>query len=184
MRRVAVVGCGGAGKSTFAAELGRRLGLPVIHLDRLYWKPCWVPSAREEFAARQAKLAAAESWIMDGNYSGTMDVRFVRADTVIILALPRWRCLTGVARRWLAHHGQPVQAAGCPERPTREFLRWIWRFQYDARPRLDAAIARHRDRLRVVELTSRRQVRDFLAALPAAAADRATDAGSALKPLQ
>lgn len=107
-----------------------------------------------------------------------MDVRFARADTVLILALSRWRCLAGVARRWLAHHGEPVQAPGCPERPTWELLRWVWRYPQEARPRLDAALAPYRNHVRVIELTSRKQVRDFLTTLPAADIDRGADACS------
>jgi len=97
--------------------------------------------------------------IIDGNYGGTFDVRFSRADTVIVLAPGRWRCLARVLRRALRNWGRAVQAEGCPERLDIEFLWWVWRFPIDTRPRLDAALTPHRDRLRVVELTSPTQVR-------------------------
>lgn len=97
-----------------------------------------------------------------GNYGSTFDVRMARADTVILLQPPRLVCLAGALRRAAANRGRDVQAAGCPERASLEFLRWIWRYPQHGRPRLDAAIDRHRDHLRVVELRSRRAARAFL----------------------
>lgn len=165
MRRVAVVGPSGAGKSTFARELGRRLDVPVVHLDAHYWQPGWTPTPRPAWRARQIELLSGESWIADGNYGATFDIRLERADTVVVLAPPRLVCLAGALRRSLGRHGQAVQAAGCPERVDLEFLRWIWRYPAASRPRLDAALERHRGRLRVVELRSRRQAAAFLASL-------------------
>ncbi len=71
VKRVAVVGSGGAGKSTLARELGQRTGIPVIHLDEHFWKPGWVATAAEEWRAVQNDLLAADCWIVDGNYGGT-----------------------------------------------------------------------------------------------------------------
>lgn len=164
MQRIAVVGSGGAGKSTFARELGRRIGAPVIHLDRHYWRPGWNAAPAHQWPALHDALLAGERWIVDGNYGGTFDSRFARADTVIVLALPRLRCLAGALRRTLGHRGKEIQAAGCPERLDLEFLRWIWRCPVDSRPRLDAALARRSGRLQVVELRSRRQATAFLEA--------------------
>ena len=165
MRRVAVVGPGGAGKSTFARELSRRVGIPVVHLDAHYWKPGWTPTPRPAWRARQIELLSGERWIADGNYGATFDIRFERADTVIVLAPPRLVCLAGALRRSLGRRGKAVQAPGCPERVDVEFLRWIWRYPSASRPRLDAALERHSGRLRVVELRSRRQAAAFLAGL-------------------
>ncbi len=162
MERVAVVGPGGAGKSTFARELGQRTGIAVIHLDQHYWKPGRVETPREEWRGVQNSLLAGDSWIVDGNYGGTFDVRFARADTVIVLAPSRLRCLIGALRRTFRYYGRDVQAAGCPERVDVSFLRWIWRYPRDSRPRLDAALARQRVGLRVIELNSPGQVEGFL----------------------
>ena len=78
MQRIAVVGPGGAGKTTFARELGRRTGIPVVHLDRHYWRPGWTPTPADEWRAQQARLLAGERWIVDGNYGASFDVRFAR----------------------------------------------------------------------------------------------------------
>jgi len=162
MRRIAVVGSGGAGKSTFARELGRRLGLAVIHLDEHHWRPGWVETPKAEWRQLQGELIAGESWIVDGNYGGTLDVRLSRADTVIILALPRVVCTLRALWRALSNHGREVQAPGCPERLQLEFVRWVWRYPIDSRPRLDQAISAFGSHLEVIELRSRREVRSFL----------------------
>ena len=161
MRRIAVVGCGGAGKSTFARALGERLDLPVINLDRHYWKPGWVETIREEWIERQRELFAGDAWIADGNYVGTYDVRFDVADTVVVLGLPRWRCLSSALWRAVRNYGDDIQAEGCPERIDPGFIKWIWRFERDQRPRLDHALERHPG-LDVIELTSRRAIARFI----------------------
>lgn len=158
-----MVGPGGAGKTTFAAELSRRTGVPVIHLDRHYWRPGWVETERDEWRRVQEQLLdGRDRWIVDGNYSGTIDVRFARADTVIVMALPRVRCVTRALWRSLRNRGHAVQAEGCPERVDVDFLRWIWNYDRRSRPRIDDALRRHRDHLDVVELRSARDVRAFL----------------------
>lgn len=162
MQRIAVVGSGGAGKSTFAKQLGERTGIPVVHLDRHYWKPGWVETPRDEWREVQRGLLAGQTWIADGNYGGTFDVRFSGADTVIVLALPRWLCASRALRRSLQHRGRDVQADGCPERVDLRFLHWIWRYPIDSRPRLDLALEAHRDRLHIIELTSSRDIQAFL----------------------
>jgi adenylate kinase family enzyme len=162
MRRVAVVGSGGAGKSTFARELGKRTGIPVVHLDRHFWKPGWVEVDRGDWQEIQRGLIAGETWIVDGNYGATFDIRFSRADTVIVLSLPRWRCASRALYRTLRNHGKAIQAVGCNERVDFKFLRWVWRYPIDSRPRLEAALERHRENLRVIELTSTDECRAFL----------------------
>lgn len=172
MRRVAVVGPGGAGKSTFARELGRRLRVPVLHLDEHFWKPAWTPTPGPAWRALQTELLGADCWIADGNYGATFDIRFARADTVIVLSPPRLVCLAGALRRSIGQHGAAIQASGCPERVSLAFLGWIWRYPQDSRPRLDAAIERHRAHLRVIVLRSRREAAELLDGLsePRAAA--------------
>jgi adenylate kinase family enzyme len=162
MKRVAIVGPGGAGKSTFADELGRRTGIPVVHLDQHFWKPNWVATPKEEWIDCQVRLFSGDIWIADGNYGGTLDVRLSKADTVIVLTLPRLKCTWRALKRSLKHRGAAIQAEGCPERFDLKFLRWVWRYPIDSRPRLDKAIERFRDELAVVELDSESAARSFL----------------------
>jgi adenylate kinase family enzyme len=165
VQRVAVVGSGGAGKSTFSRELGRRVDLPVIHLDHHYWQPGWTPTPTDLWRQKVAELVAGEHWVVDGNYSGSLDIRLQRADTVIILAFSRWRCMSRLLRRWWTNRGRAVQAHGCPERIDLKFLRWVWRYPVDARPRLDNALRAAADSVAIIELTSPAAAADFLGGL-------------------
>lgn len=85
MRKVLVIGSGGAGKTTFAKRLSKILNIEVIHLDALYWNPGWVETPELEWRKIVEGLIVRDSWIMDGNYSGTLDLRIKACDTVIIL---------------------------------------------------------------------------------------------------
>jgi adenylate kinase family enzyme len=165
MRRVIVVGSGGSGKSTLAARLGEATGLPVHHLDALYWRPGWVATPLEEWKEAVAALAAEPVWIMDGNYGGTMDARLAACDTAIFLDLPRTVCLARVIRRSLRYRGRsrPDMAPGCPEQVTGEFLRWIWRYPIDRRPSVLRKLEAVAHEKRVVHLRSSREVERFLA---------------------
>lgn len=167
MNRVAVVGSGGSGKSTFAQELSQITGLPLVHLDEHYWRPGWVETPSDEWRQIQSALVGQSRWIIEGNYSGTYDLRFERVDTVIILSPPRRVCVYRVVKRVALNWHRDVQAAGCPERLDVSFLHWVWRFPYDARPLLDQALARYAGRFAVVELTSTSRARRYLQELRA-----------------
>jgi adenylate kinase family enzyme len=167
VKRVAIVGPGGAGKSTFATELGSKTGLPVIHLDQYFWRPGWVETPREEWELTQADLVAMNQWILEGNYAGTFDLRFERADTVIIFGLPRRICIARAVRRSL-RRGAELQAPGCPNRFDWSFYRWIWLYPKVSRPRLDEALARHSSHLLILELRTRDEVRRLLSDVGAA----------------
>ncbi len=84
MRRILVLGSGGAGKSTFTRQLSEKIGLPVIHLDSYFWNSGWVETPKDEWIPLVCELSRRSEWIMDGNYSGTIHVRLKHADTVIL----------------------------------------------------------------------------------------------------
>ena len=133
MQRVAVIGPGGAGKTTFARALGTKTGLDVVHLDTLFWKPGWVETPRDEWRAMQEEVVARDAWIIDGNFGATLDVRLSRADTVVFLDFPRALCLRRAVVRAIRNHGKPTQAEGCPEGFEVEFYRWIWSYPKESR---------------------------------------------------
>ena len=130
MERIIIIGCGGAGKSTLARQLGEKLNLPVVHLDKLFWKPGWVESTKDEIDAKSMEEMSKPKWIIDGNYNRTIPERIKRCDTIIYLDFSRFTCLMGVAKRVLSTYGtvRPDMGAGCPERFDPEFLKWIWNF--------------------------------------------------------
>lgn len=141
-RRILVVGSGGAGKSTLAIDLGRRLGLPVVHLDRLFWKPGWVEPTREEFLGALEAALATPRWIMDGNFSSTLPQRLAHADAVVFLDYTRWVCLRRVLERIGRSYGRvrADMAPGCPEHFDPAFLHWVWSFPKRSRQAVVSAV--------------------------------------------
>jgi adenylate kinase family enzyme len=83
MKRIAIIGSCGAGKSTLARQMGTILGLEVIHLDSFFWKPGWVETPRVEWRSTVENLVKRETWIIDGNYGSTFDIRLEAADTIV-----------------------------------------------------------------------------------------------------
>ena len=165
MRKVSIIGCGGAGKSTLAVELGSLLNLPVIHLDSVYWGPDWERPPAEEWQRRHRELLARESWIMDGNYGGTMKERIAASDTVILLALSRFTCLYRVFKRGFKGRGRsrPDLHPGCIEKlPDREFLKWIWDYPKTRLPGVMQLLEGVMHEKRVVTLRSNTDVARFL----------------------
>lgn len=167
MRRVLVIGSSGSGKSTLSRQIGARLGLPVVHLDQHYWSAGWVEPSPEAWAETVGRLAAAEAWVMDGNYSGTMSRRLAAADAVVFLDRSRWLCVARVGWRRVRHAGRsrPDMAEGCPEQITASLLRFVWTYPGTRRPAVLARLgaAEHLD---VFHLRSGRDVQAFLASLP------------------
>jgi adenylate kinase family enzyme len=167
MERVAIIGCSGGGKSTLARALGERLGLPVIHLDVLFWKPGWVESDPVEFRAAVDAAVAADRWVSDGNFTRASPVRFARADTVIWMELPRLLCLWRAIRRSLLALGRnrPDLAPGCPEKFDLTFYAYILNWDRLSRPRVEEALAAFAPTARLIRIKSDQQARSVLAQL-------------------
>jgi adenylate kinase family enzyme len=168
MKRVLVIGSGGAGKSTFAAQLAEMTELPLIHLDEVYWKAGWIEPSREEWQRTTDRLLAGGAWVMDGNYGGTLERRLAACDTVFFLDVPRMLCLWRVLRRYLRFRGgnRPGMAAGCNERLTWRFAWWILSYPELRRPAIMRRLDEFRVERQVIELRSRRQVAECLAGFP------------------
>lgn len=160
MRRILVIGSPGAGKSTLARRLAERLDLPLIHLDREYFGPGWTMPPREEWRERVKALAAWPEWVMDGNYGSTFDLRVPRANAIVWLDVPRWRCLLGVLWRVARNYGRvrPDIAPGSPERFDGSFMRFIWNYPRDKRPKTARMLERLRPDQRVFVLRSHGEI--------------------------
>ncbi|KFN04000.1 DNA topology modulation protein [Bacillus clarus] len=167
MKKIMIIGSGGSGKSTFSRGLGKRLQIPVYHLDALNWKENWVLASREEQIALQKKLVKRDSWIIDGNYGGTMDVRLENADTIMFIDLPRIQCLYRVIKRRVQYHNKtrPDMGEGCEERLDFSFLKWVWMYPKKQRPAIFKKMQDISSEKEVIIFKSSSQIGKFLKVL-------------------
>ncbi len=164
MKRILVIGSGGAGKSTVATRLGQSLNLKVHHLDKYYWRAGWVKPSPEEWLQTVTELINRESWIIDGNYGGTLPLRLQRCDTIVFLDMPRLLSLWRIVKRNFRYRngGRPDIAEGCPEKLDFEFVSWVWNYSRRTRPGIVELIRTHGEGKRVVWLRSKCDVEKFL----------------------
>ncbi|MCD4706275.1 MAG: hypothetical protein K8S62_00880 [Candidatus Sabulitectum sp.] len=167
MRRVLVLGSGGAGKTTFAKQLAEKTGLPLVHLDSYYWKPEWMETPQDEWIPRVIELSERPEWIMDGNYSGTIDIRLKYADTVIFLDYSRFTCTLGVLKRLVTHGGsaRDEMPEGCRERFSLDFMKWIWNYSSRSKPKIISALQKASSSVTVHIVRNRASLRRLLAEL-------------------
>ncbi len=167
VQRIAILGCGGAGKSTLARALARPLGLPVVYLDRLFWEPGW--QARPEGAARAAldEAVQAERWVLDGNFllprrrPTSASPGPTRSSSSTCRGAPACAARSPGSCATAGAHG-PTSRTAAAKGFDLAFLRWIWSYPTHDRPRvlrlldeLDRDVAVHR-------LRSPVEVRRFL----------------------
>ncbi len=160
MERILVIGCPGAGKSTFSRRLRDILQLPLFYLDMLWHKPDKTNVSREEFDARLAEILSGERWIVDGNYQRTLPWRLARCTTVFFLDYPVEVCLEGAAQRvgqvredmpWVETELDP------------EFQRCIETFSQVKRPEILALLEEYREGREIVVFHSREESERYLA---------------------
>lgn len=133
-RRILVVGGNGSGKTTFAAALAEKTGLPLTHVAALCWHEGWTGASPAEFDALMQPVLDAP-WIIDGNNLRSLPKRLRRAELVILFGLPRRTCVWGCTRRQLRNLGRtrPDLRPDCPEHIDLKFLRHVWRNHSDMR---------------------------------------------------
>ena len=147
MNKILVIGCPGAGKSSFSRALRDKLGLPLIHLDMLFWKADKTTVSREEFDQKLAEAVAGDKWIIDGNYGRTLDLRLAACDRVFLLDLPVEVCIRGVAERI----GKPRDDMPWQETEFEtEFREWIMDFPEKELPQVYEQLEKHKEKSLVV----------------------------------
>ena len=159
MNRIIVIGCPGSGKSTLSRELSQRTGTPLHHLDMMYWREDGTTVEKSLFLERLATAMAGNTWIIDGNYASTMDIRMAACDTVIFLDYPVEVCLEGIRSRV----GKP--RGDIPWTETRvdgELAKFVLDYPEQQRPRVLELIRKYGEGRRVVILQSRREAESFL----------------------
>jgi len=145
--------------------LGELLDIEVIHLDKIYWHRGWVETPKTEWLKTVDRLLEQDSWIMDGNFSGSLERRLEVCDTVIFLDMPRSLCVWRTLKRAVIYRKRkrPDMASGCDERLDSEFIRWVWNYSKATRPKVLVRLAAHSGRKRIITLQSRYEVEKFIA---------------------
>ena len=161
MKRIMVIGCPGSGKSTFARALHQKTGVPLYHLDMLYWNADKTTVEKSAFLERHAAVLKKDEWIIDGNFSSTMELRLALCDTVVFLDFSMEVCLDGVRER----RGKPRSDIPWVEtEEDAEFIAFIKSFNEQRRPQVMALLQRYSDK-NVLIFQSRAKADAFLAQL-------------------
>ena len=163
MKRISIIGCCGAGKSTLSKKLQAITNLPLIHLDREFWTAGWEPSDKEDFQSRMKSIYDRDQWIIDGHYLSTMDVRLLRSDTVFHLDFSTSLCLFRTLSRMISGLGRDRSdcAEGCPERFDWEFIRYVASFRRNFRSRTMELLAKHKH-LQIHTFHNPRELQEYL----------------------
>jgi adenylate kinase family enzyme len=164
MRKTVIIGCGGSGKSTLARRLGEILKIEVVHLDKLYWRPNWVEPPKDEWQKTVEEILKRDSWIMDGNFGGTMEMRLQACDTAIFLDFPPTACIYRVLKRRLKYRNtnRPDMSVGCNEKVDLEFLLWVWNYRKTKKPAVEEKLKILSNKKAVFHLKSQKDVEKFL----------------------
>ncbi len=163
--RILIIGCCGSGKSTLAKRIYNKTKLPLIHLDKLYYKPEWQRTPQTEWEKVVCNLCKTDKWIMDGNYISSLPIRIKEAELIIFLDINRWLCLyRAILRSSISEQQRSDMADGCIERHSLELYRFIWTFNKIIRPRIYGVLEQHEDK-KIYILKSRQDINQFLETL-------------------
>lgn len=164
MKRIVIIGNGGAGKSTLARQLGTALHVGVTHLDSVCWKPNWLPLPESEIKTVQEPIVAQEAWIIEGNFKHAQDVCLPAADTIIFLDFPLLLCFYRILKRHFQYAGKPRPELGekYPEIITLNFLWRVLKYSIYTRAELLKKIDQYAQGRKVIILHTPWQVKRFL----------------------
>ena len=158
MQKIIVIGCPGSGKSTFSRALHKITGIPLFHLDMLYWNKDKTTVAKNVFLERLSSVLQKNQWIIDGNYSSTMELRLQACDTVIFLDYPMDICLAGIRER----RGKPRSDMPWVETvEDTEFMEYVSAFLKEQRPNILSLLQKY-SHLNIVVFHSREDVNAYL----------------------
>ena len=159
--RIIIVGCPGSGKSSLARDLQTKTGLPLVHLDNIWWKPDRTHITRAEFDSRLQTILQGKSWIIDGDYSRTYEPRISACDTVIFLDFSEEACMDGIRER--IGKSRP-DIPWTENRLDPELVKEVVNYRKDNRPKLYGLIEKYPDR-QVLIFTTRGQAHDWISGL-------------------
>ena len=158
MKKIIVIGCSGSGKSTFSRALHNKTGIPLYHLDMMYWNADKTTVDKSVFLERLDIVLEKDEWIIDGNYASTMELRMTACDTVIFLDYPLDVCLGGIKER----RGKPrSDMSWCETEEDAQFIEFIRSYNKEQRPKVLELLRKYADK-RIVIFETREQANAFL----------------------
>ena len=158
MKKIIVIGCPGSGKSTVSRTLHNKTGIPLYHLDMMYWNADKTTVEKSVFLERLSAVLEKDEWIIDGNYGSTMELRMVACDTVIFLDYPLEICLDGIKER----RGKPRSDMPWIEtEEDAEFIEFIKNYEEQQKPKVLELLKKHSDK-NIIIFKSREQADAFL----------------------
>ena len=158
MKKVIVIGCPGSGKSTVSRALHNKTGIPLYHLDMMYWNADKTTVEKSVFLERLSVVLEKDEWIIDGNYGSTMELRMAACDTVIFLDYPLEVCLGGIKER----RGKPRSDMPWIEtEEDAEFIEFIKNYNDQQKPKVLALLEKYSDR-NIIIFKSREEADAFL----------------------
>ena len=161
MKKIIVIGCPGSGKSTVSRALHNKTGIPLYHLDMMYWNADKTTVERSVFLERLSTVLEKDEWIIDGNYGSTMELRMAACDTVIFLDYPLDVCLDGIRER----RGKPRSDMPWIEtEEDAEFIEFIKNYNEQQKPKVLELLEKYSDK-NIVIFKSREQANEFLSLL-------------------
>ena len=161
MKKIIVIGCPGSGKSTFSKALHEITGIPLCHLDMLFWNADKTAVEKAQFLDRLKTAMAPDQWIIDGNYASTMELRMQACDTVIFLDYPTDICLEGIRqRRGTVRSDMPWVET----EEDSEFLEFIKNFHTENRPQILTLLEKYGEK-NICKFTTRTDADNFLTQL-------------------
>lgn len=128
-----------------------------------YWQSGWIETLKDEWVKKQDELTSGSEWIIDGNYGSTMEIRLLKADTVIFFDLKRLVCTIGYIIRVFKNKGKsrPDMPEGCPEKIDIEFIKYIWNFPKVSRKRIISRLIDCSDK-KVIVFKKRIEAKKFI----------------------
>ncbi|MDO8489858.1 MAG: hypothetical protein Q7S47_00405 [bacterium] len=123
-----------------ARELAKKTGLPLFHMDQLFWRGDWEEVVEYEYLRNHHELICGDSWIIEGYIDEKMADRLKRSNLIIFLDYPGWLCAWRVIKRWFKYRktNRPEFSEGAYEKLE---LKFLWRvFTRRERVSLDEAL--------------------------------------------
>ncbi|WP_059170209.1 hypothetical protein [Bacillus sp. FJAT-27445] len=164
MKRVMIIGSSGSGKTTLGLKISEKLSLPLIHLDYHFWKANWEAPSDKEWRNKLENLVKEDKWIMDGNFTSSLDIRLNRADTIVFVDLPRFTRMYRVIKRW--YQSRKINRSdlpkGCKEQIDMKLLKSVWYFGKKKKPEIIKLLDQHKVDKNIFILNNSSDIKQFI----------------------